>query len=271
MKKDIIILKVDPFAVYDKSEQVIARKIEEEFIIVPVAAEEIELTNELYFLNETGRELWDNLNGKVNELLRIISDPERKEDVEYNLQVLRNELRKQESKQPALAFQELDQLYPDLVTADLLNRLPNHLEIIKRFYVRVSNEGFQQKDTHVKKLQDRDKEAFLELKHNSLNDKLEEFVKNSGEKPLVELNGQLYQKIDPIYMDPEGRFLKAHFYAPSKRIFGKLIPTFWANVIVIWVMTIITYVALSKRLLYRLLESIERLIERLFPSSETVA
>lgn len=68
-------MHIDPLAVYYKSEQVTAREIEDEFVIVSITANRNGLGDELYFLNETGRELWENLNGEVNlsQLIEIIS------------------------------------------------------------------------------------------------------------------------------------------------------------------------------------------------------
>ncbi|MGD9210505.1 MAG: PqqD family protein [Desulfobacteraceae bacterium] len=68
-------------SIYDKSDQVIAREIENEFIIVSIATTKEGSLDKLYFLNETGRELWEHLNGKtnVNQLIQIISRQYRKD------------------------------------------------------------------------------------------------------------------------------------------------------------------------------------------------
>lgn len=62
-------------SIFDKSDEVIAREIENEFIIVPITSNKKATLDELYFLNETGRELWEYLNGKrtVCQLIQIIS------------------------------------------------------------------------------------------------------------------------------------------------------------------------------------------------------
>ena len=50
-------------------------------------------------------------------------------------------------------------------------------------------------------------------------------------------------------------FIKAHFYAPRKRIFGVYAGTLAVNTGVIWVMTAILYLLLYFRVLYRILDS----------------
>jgi len=46
------------------SEEIVAREIEGELIIVPLTAGVGSLEDELYTLNETGRAMWDRLDGK---------------------------------------------------------------------------------------------------------------------------------------------------------------------------------------------------------------
>lgn len=59
-------------AIYAPSEDVVAREIEGELIIVPLAAGIGDLEDELYTLNETGKTIWDRLDGKSN--LRAIAN-----------------------------------------------------------------------------------------------------------------------------------------------------------------------------------------------------
>jgi hypothetical protein len=57
-------------AVYKPSEDVVAREIEGELIIVPLAAGIGDMEDELYSLNESGVEIWKRLDGK-NSLKEI--------------------------------------------------------------------------------------------------------------------------------------------------------------------------------------------------------
>ena len=62
-------------AVYAPSEDIVARSIEGELIIVPLAAGIGDLEDELYTLNETGKAIWDRLDGKkkLREILAELS------------------------------------------------------------------------------------------------------------------------------------------------------------------------------------------------------
>jgi hypothetical protein len=53
-------------AVYVPSENVVAREIEGELIIVPITSGVGDLDDELFTLNETGREIWNRLDGHTD-------------------------------------------------------------------------------------------------------------------------------------------------------------------------------------------------------------
>ena len=62
-------------AIYAPSEDIVARSIEGELIIVPLVAGIGDLEDELFTLNETGKVIWDRLDGKkkLKEVLAELS------------------------------------------------------------------------------------------------------------------------------------------------------------------------------------------------------
>ncbi len=68
-------------AVYTPSGEIVAREIEGELIIVPLSAGIGDLEDELYSLNETGREIWNRLDGQrslsiiVQDLAQVYDAP----------------------------------------------------------------------------------------------------------------------------------------------------------------------------------------------------
>jgi hypothetical protein len=52
--------------VYSPSDDVVAREIEGEIIIVPLAAGIGDMEDELYSLNDTGKAIWQRLDGKTS-------------------------------------------------------------------------------------------------------------------------------------------------------------------------------------------------------------
>ena len=65
--------KVDLDKIYVPSKDVVAREIEGELIIVPIVAGIGDIEDELYTLNETGKAIWNNLDGQ-RSLNQIIED-----------------------------------------------------------------------------------------------------------------------------------------------------------------------------------------------------
>lgn len=64
---------LDPAAVYGPSEDVVAREIEGEIILVPLVSGMGDMEDELYSLNETGRAIWRKLDG-VKPVAEVVAD-----------------------------------------------------------------------------------------------------------------------------------------------------------------------------------------------------
>jgi hypothetical protein len=63
-------------AVYGPSDDIVAREIEGEIIIVPLVSGIGDMEDELYTLNETGREIWKRLDGvrSLRQVARELAD-----------------------------------------------------------------------------------------------------------------------------------------------------------------------------------------------------
>jgi len=66
-------MSLTPETICAPSEDVVAREIDGELIIVPIASGIGDMEDELYTLNETGRAIWKRLDGTAN-LGRIAAD-----------------------------------------------------------------------------------------------------------------------------------------------------------------------------------------------------
>jgi len=66
---------INPNKIYRKSEDIVARDVHGEFIIIPVIAGIGDLEDELFTLNNTGRDIWDRLDGrkKLREIGKDLS------------------------------------------------------------------------------------------------------------------------------------------------------------------------------------------------------
>ena len=68
--------KVKLSAIYSHSADIVARVIEDELIIVPLVSGIGDMEDDLFTLNETGRAIWDRLDGQKNlkELVALLSE-----------------------------------------------------------------------------------------------------------------------------------------------------------------------------------------------------
>lgn len=180
------------------------------------------------------------------------------------LKVLNNEIKLENKENPLVKFNEQESLKPGKVTKDVLLNVKKYLNKLNKYYIQLSNKANDQKDEMIRQYQSTDekKNAFLKMKMANYNEKLTEFVTNSSEPDrIVEYKGRLYQKEYPIYLDPEPNFIKAHFYAPRKKIFGQFAGTLWVNVMVIWFSILTLYFVLYFRLLKKLLDNLEQFLD----------
>lgn len=198
------------------------------------------------------------LKNKLNDCEESLRRKKNDDQCAANLGLIYNELK---ADSLPIIFDKLDKLKTGQINLIKLRELKLYLEKLSLHYIRLYNAANKEKDKHLLALQSGfpNKESFVNMKKAYDNDRLTEFVRNSTDiERIVEYNDRLYQKIDPIFRDGEGSFLKAHFYAPRKQIFNQKYDTYWVNVIIIWLMTISLYFVLYFSLFKRFLNSIER-------------
>ncbi|MBM3420038.1 MAG: ATP-binding cassette domain-containing protein [Bacteroidetes bacterium] len=201
---------------------------------------------------------WTNaLRTKVDDIENSILQSRIDESVISDLQLLKNEIGLYASKS-GLEFEQIGLLDPDKLTPEVLTQTRTYLDMVKTLNNRLYNRVNEERDALIEKRMREDREGYLKLKRQYFNNSLEEFVRNSNEKVrYVEYDGRIIQKNDPIFLDPENRFIKAHFYAPRKQLFGYYFDTYWVNIMVLWLMTVLLYLVLSFRLLKKALDSTE--------------
>ncbi len=198
------------------------------------------------------------LRNKTAEIKRNLNDPKQKELIENNLLLLNNEISNELklNKKVNLEIKISDLQYKKM-NIRAIEALNKYYDDLNKYYIQKFNKASEAKDRILSDLQNSEerKQKFIQLKKDYFNDNLKEFVKNETEMvKIVEYDNHLYQKADPIFFDPQGGLLSAHFYAPRKKVFGTYFETFWVNIVVIWTMTIAMFIFLYFNLLRKLLE-----------------
>ena len=212
------------------------------------------------------RNFWcSELKVKLDGISTCLRKGEKKGDFENNLLIVHNEIKKELEAMPRIKFDYADSLTPDKITPEVVIAAQNYIELLRKYYIEYYNNADRKRNELTEKLQKENGNLYLTMRDRHHNETLEEFALNKNELTgIVEFKGHLVQKKDPIFLDPQYPFIKAHFYSPTKRIFGNYVDTYVVNVIVLWVMTLGLYLALYFRLLKRLLDSGEVMMGKKF-------
>jgi hypothetical protein len=203
------------------------------------------------------RNFWCNdIKLKLETISNDLKKGDRGKDFNNNLLIISNEIKKELISTPKIEFKYSNDLTPDRITPEITEAALNYIELLRRYYIDYYNFADGKKNSLTEKLQNENGNMYIKLRDTFHNASLEEFAENKNESTtLIEYKGELIQKMDPIFMDPRNKFIKAHFYSPTKQIFGNYVDTYVVNVIVLWVMTLLLYFALYYRLLKKILDS----------------
>ena len=200
------------------------------------------------------------LEDRVNILNRGLAGQDTSEKVIGTKTLIYNELRKENLRNPQLAFDKVEAIQ-GVVTKDLIDDIKNHLDELNDHYIEEYNKYNKEKDLKLIELNktEEDKARFVELKNSYTNESLENLLTNKNDlDKIIEWENELIQRADPIYKDPEG--FRAHFLAPTKKFFGLYLTTFSANLMVLWGFSIALAIALYYDGLRKLLELLGKIV-----------
>ena len=103
-------------------------------------------------------------------------------------------------------------------------------------------------------------DGFVNFKQKYYNKKLADIVLNRNEiNKVYHTQKRLIQKKDPVFMEPTSNFGRAHLYAPIKIINNTKVDTLWYNIILLWVLSGLLYLALLFDLLRKGLKYLQSL------------
>lgn len=215
------------------------------------------------------------LENRITQYEIYKDDSTKFEKLSSDLTVVRNEIQKEQLNNKSIKFlSDINDIEIDRINEEIIDSVKNYFARLKSYYNSRYLIVNRKKDYLVNKLEKSvlGKEQFKKLKRDHHNERLTEFVRNSDElSPFVEYKGHLYQKIDPIFFDPESKFIKAHFYSPSKFVFGKAYNTIKVNIVIIWIINFLLYLSLYYRVLAKFLNSSQylgKLIQDNFKSNK---
>jgi len=180
-----------------------------------------------------------------------------------DLQVVANEIiRESRINKEIPPFGNPEELSHMNFNGSTLNRVDEYLNELDRYYGDVFQRVSKQKENFINFQLERDPMAYNLLRDRYHNEGVADIVRKVYEKnKILEFNHRLIQHYDPIYQYPDvyNRFtFRTHFFSPVKPFAGKTFDTFWFNMVIIWLLTIILYLGLYFEWLKKLITASQR-------------
>ena len=171
------------------------------------------------------------------------------------------ETRKRRGKAKRIIYNSLKYSMPRYPDKEKINlddpgdiiSLKNYLERNKENLIRESFRLTAERDRIVEDLLKNSETDLLDLKKNNYNESLADLVLNTNELRKIQIRGdRIIRRDSPIFHDPESRLGRAQFYSSTKRVGPYLVDTLLFNTVVLWLMSILLYIALINNWLSKL-------------------
>ncbi|WP_421920520.1 ATP-binding cassette domain-containing protein [Marinifilum sp.] len=209
----------------------------------------------------------------IPKLESILLDCERSVEFEKDkietkakFKMLRNEIKRLADGAGLAVFPEVNQLNLTNFNLNVVERTKSFLDQVELHYLGMSSESRYKKDFEYSGLVDSlGRDGVYEFKQKYYNQALADLVLNRNEvSKMIEVDYRLIQKKDPVFMSPNSKFGRSHFYSHVKRIGNFYIDTYWFNLAVVWLGTLILFVALWADVLRKMMNYFEsiRLVRR---------
>ncbi|MGC8802725.1 MAG: hypothetical protein ACP5PS_02990, partial [Bacteroidales bacterium] len=135
-----------------------------------------------------------------------------------------------------------------------------YLGALTEYYEKIYDAADKRKNNMLAYLNENKPAIYKKFYDTYYNEHLADMVKKVFEKEknkLLIFDHRLVQQIDPIYLDPLPRHkldFRTHLYAPRKHFMGRYYDTYWFNLLIIWIFTLILYITLYFDFFKRLIE-----------------
>lgn len=205
------------------------------------------------------------LKNKVSYIKRNANDSTKRAEIQKAIKLINNEIKKELATNKYISSPySTDLMSVETFDSTIIAQTETYLDNLSIYYINIYNKTNHRKDNMIQHFEDSLGKEYVAMREAYTNRSLTEFVRNTNSiDRIIEYKNGLHQKIDPIYKDPENSFIKAHFYAPYKKVFGQFHPTYRVNIIVLWLINIILFVILYFRGLHRTLTWFGKMNEKI--------
>ena len=201
-------------------------------------------------------ELW-----RCGKIIEVSANNEvdiyQKEILSENLKIIHYHIKELSEKAGMLPGKWIDNLNERDFKSETQQSSRVFLDSLKRRFNNNVVEGRMQKDSvELSLIALTGKDVLNNMREKYENNRLTNLALDFDNiKKTVKTSGKFVQKMNPGYMKPSSRAGRSHFFAPVKIIGSHEIETYNFNLAVIWILTLILYVALYFTLVRRFVES----------------
>ncbi len=198
-----------------------------------------------------------------NEVQQLLIDGKDTSRIINKLEILQHGVNKiaVDLMEPIPAFS--DSLNIALCKPSVLLAVDQYFDRATRSFVKHSNNSIAIKDQTYNRMVEKlgSHDDFLKLRQHYHNKQVSLVVTNANELYETAIIGnELVPLKDAIYHIPDAKNGRSHYYAPVKRVSNILIDTFWFNLIIIWLYSILMFVILYFDVLKRSISYVETLL-----------
>jgi ABC-type multidrug transport system ATPase subunit len=196
---------------------------------------------------------------KLNNVERNIKLNSNLQETEKYLQILKNEVVKLGLQINDIDFSFARMLNPTEFNLAVSNRTRNFLNDVRKHYSKVLDDAVDKKDLRLLELKNKlgGTSQLISFKQKYQNNSLEELVLNKRETVKIEeYKNQLIRRDEPAYKAADMFYGRAHFFAPEKTFLGLKIDTYWFNLLVLLLMSVVLYLLLILEVIKNIMDFI---------------
>lgn len=197
---------------------------------------------------------------KLNNIEQNIKQNASLRDTEHQLNVLKNGIISLGKVTKGADYSFARQLNTSEFNLAVSNRARSFITFARKYYALVLDNAIDKKDNQMLAIKNElgGVEKLIMFKQKYHNTSLEELLLNKREiLKIDEVRNQLIRLDEPVFKAPEMNFGRAHFFAPEKKFLGVYIDTYWFNLIVLLLMSLVFYVMLITEVLMNIFNFFE--------------
>ena len=189
----------------------------------------------------------------LNNINFLLSKGLRLESSEDDLMLVQNELKDMAQAGFVASFGAPEGFTTSGFNEEVYQSAMDSLALYDAYMMEAGRKASQMKNQKVKEMTEiwRGEDGYLEMNRKYTNKSLDDLLRYNR-RYFQEWDHHLVREYAPIYQIPRSRVGRAQLYAPVKVLGSLHVDTYWFNLAVLWLLSVLFYLALMNDLLRKL-------------------